>query len=222
MLQKYVQRCISQTTNTNNISEIDCSTEFLSAFSTAKQIFNSQRKMVESRELQKGCGSSFYIFVAKIISSERVFQVEQQKASLCSALPRIHKFPTEAVVLFITGIITQICYFQILPVNNVCQTIYTGRPVQEPKAIGTQLKHRTFPLNMTEHFTVRGLSTGTGCPARWRVALLGDTLKMSGDSPGPLTASGHARAAGLDYRTSSDPFQSKPFCDSVMQMLYLH
>lgn len=77
MAQKYVQRCVSWTTSINNIVS---STEFSSAFSTAKQIFNSQRKMVESRELQKGRGGSFYILVVKIISSERVFLGQTTKS----------------------------------------------------------------------------------------------------------------------------------------------
>lgn len=67
-------------------------------------------------------------------------------------------------------------------------------PSAGPKATGPQLKRRIFPLNIRKYlFTVRGLSTAAQvAQGGGGVALLGDTLKMSGDSPGPLAAGGQA------------------------------
>lgn len=72
MPQKYVQRCVSCTANTDNLSEIVQQNSYLLSLLQNRSLIHRGER-VKAGDYKKDLEAAFYILVAKIISTERVF-----------------------------------------------------------------------------------------------------------------------------------------------------
>lgn len=72
MPQKYVQRCISCTANTNNLSEIVQQNSYLLSLLQNRSLTHRGERLKAGNH-KKDLEAAFYNLVAKIISTERVF-----------------------------------------------------------------------------------------------------------------------------------------------------
>lgn len=191
MPQKYVQRCLSCTANTDNLSEIVQQNSYvLSLLQNRSLIHRGER--LKAGNYKKDLEAVFYNLVTKIISTERVFLGWAAKSSTVISITKDPQVFYRRNCLFNQRNNNWALLFS----NSVCkqhlQELYTessGARWQEQRQLacnwntGHSLWVSGKTLSLWGDWALAQVAQGGG-----RVALLGDTLKMSGDSPGPLAA----------------------------------